>query len=91
MTHERKSRPEAALQNQSGQTKQQHYSTESLALAGWRFERFPRRTFAKLRHADRSLISMEVHALVNTPKYMAALSDADQNEVREMAFQGVTA
>ncbi len=83
---ERKSRPEAALQNQSGQTIKQGHSTASLTLAGWRFEPVPRRTIARLRQADGSVTYIDALRLVQAPEYMARLSGANQNEVREMVL-----
>ena len=82
----RKDRPEAALQNQSGQTKQQGHSTAPLMLAGWRFESVPRRTVARLRHPDGSLTYIDAARLVEAPEYMARLSESDQNEGREMVL-----
>lgn len=83
---ERKSRPEAALQNQSGQTIKQGHSTAPLALAGWRFEPMPRRTMARLRHPDGSVTYIDAARLVEAPEYMARLSKVDQDEVREMVL-----
>ncbi|RZO84691.1 MAG: hypothetical protein EVA65_10870 [Oceanococcus sp.] len=83
---ERKRRPEAALHNQSGQTIKQGHSTAPLALAGWRFEPVPRRTVARLRHLDGSVTYFDAARLVEAPEYMARLSEADQNEVREMVL-----
>ena len=64
-----------------------HQQTESLRLAGWRFEQKPRRTLAKLRHADQSLTCIEAVTLLHAPEYLAQLSEADRAEVREMALQ----
>lgn len=88
---ERKSRPEVALQNQSGQTIKQSHSTVPLALAGWRFELVPRRMVARLRHPDGSVTYIEAARLVEAPEYMARLSGADQNEVREVILHRGTA
>lgn len=83
---ERKSRPEAALQDHSGESIKRGHTTVPLALAGWRFEPIPLRTVARLRHPDGSVTYIEAARLVEAPEYMARLSEADQNEVREMVL-----
>lgn len=79
-----KGRPEATLQDHSGESIKQGHSTAALALAGWRFESIRHRTVARLRHPDGSVTYIDAARLVEAPEYMARLSEADQNEVREM-------
>lgn len=64
-------------------------TSENLALGGWCFEPCPRRTLAKLRQPDGEHICIDVKRLVSLPEYMVLLSEAEQNEVREMALQAV--
>lgn len=59
-----------------------------ILLAGWRFEPKPRRTLARLKLPDGATELIPLPLLIAAPEYMGGLSQADRDEVREMAMQG---